>query len=397
MLQEERGVRVVFEPSGFARAIFFSLLAVAAAAGAMGLPLLLSLAGLAAVRPAVFRQVLEKRPVGLAFLALLAVWAAASAAWSPTDEPTALKVTALLVLGLLFAAAAAAGARAARLTLAGGLAAFIVLAVLLGVEAGFGLPLNRAAMPGVEFGQVNMNPSRGLVVLLALAWPAVAWLIAGGGAARAVAALLVTVSAGVLSLQFGQNSTAVGFAVGFLAFGFAFIAPALAIRGATLGLAAWLIAAPFATPLLFNTAIIEAVPLSWAARIGIWRYTCARIVEQPWIGHGIDAGRVTTDMISIRGLEMRGIQVHPHSASLQVWFDLGAVGAVLAAGVLIFGGWRLGRSFQSDKPAAAAAAAVLAMFGLIANIGWSLWQEWWMATLLLSAALVAAVGARNAN
>lgn len=390
-------MRVVFEPSGFARAIFFSLLAVIAAAGAMGLPLLLSLAGLAAVRPTVFRQVLEKRPIALALLAAFAAWAAATSAWSPTDQPTALKVTALLILGLFFAATAASGVRAARLTLAGGLAAFIVLAVLLGVEAGFGLPLNRGAMPGVEFGQVNMNPSRGLVVLLALAWPAVAWLIAGGGPVRAILALIVTASAAVLSLQFGQNSTAVGFAVGLAAFGFAFIAPALAIRAATLGLAAWLIAAPFATPLLFSSAIVEAVPLSWAARIGIWRYTCARIMEQPWIGHGIDAGRATTEMISIRGLEMRGIQVHPHSASLQIWFDLGAVGAVLAAGVLIFGGWRLGRSFAKDKPAAAAAAAVLVMFGLMANIGWSLWQEWWMATLLLSAALVAAVGARAAK
>jgi hypothetical protein len=34
---------------------------------------------------------------------------------------------------------------------------------------------------------------------------------------------------------------------------------------------------------------------------------------------------------------------------------------------------------------------------LIANVGWSVWQEWWMATLLLTAGLVGAVAARDAR
>mgnify|MGYP003380302243 CR=1 FL=1 len=97
-------------------------------------------------------------------------------------------------------------------------------------------------------------------------------------------------------------------------------------------------------------------------------------------------------MLTIRGLVTRGIPVHPHSASLQIWHDLGLVGALLAAMLLMYGGWRLSKHFAQDKFGAAATAAVLAMFGLMANVGGSGWQEWGVATLLLTAALIAALG-----
>ena len=89
--------------------------------------------------------------------------------------------------------------------------------------------------------------------------------------------------------------------------------------------------------------------------------------------------------------------MHPHSASLQIWHDLGLIGALLCAALLAYGGWRLSRALANDRYAGAASAAVLAMFGLMANVGWSVWQEWWMATLLLTAALVGALGARAAR
>lgn len=381
--------------NGFAVAAFFALLPAIAAAGAMGLPLLLSAAGVCALRLRSVAQVLEKRPVELGLLLALAVWAGFSALWSPWDGPTALKMLSLLALGLLFAGAAA---KAPGLTLAGATAAFAVLAALLTIEAAFDMPLNRAAEPDLPLGELNRNPGRGLVVLIALAWPVLAWLLASRRATLRIAALVVAAAAGALSLQFGQLSTAFGFGAGLLAFGAAFAWPRLAVVAPAWGLAIWTLLAPFLTPVLVaGPQLVETMPLSWAHRIGIWRYTCARILEQPWVGHGIDAGRATTEMISIRGLETRGIPLHPHSAALQIWHDLGAVGAVLAAGLLAYGGWKLSRTFAHDKHTSAAAAAVFAMFGLIANVGWSLWQEWWLATLLLAAALIGALGVRAAR
>jgi O-antigen ligase len=388
-------VKLAFEPSDFARTAFFALLPAVAAGGAMGLPLLISLAGLAALRPSLLGQLIEKRPIALVALTAFVAWAAISSIWSPFNGPSWAKVGALFLLGLVFAAAAARSAAAARLTLAAALGAFVVVALLLAVEAITGNALNTALQPGVEAGQVNMNPSRGLVVMLAMAWPLLAWLIAQG---RPIFAIVLAVAAGALSLQFDQLSTAIGFGAGLIVFLIAFVAPRLSILLTSAGLAVWVIAAPFVTPLVVaNPHFVDSVPLSWAARTAIWRYACERILEQPWIGHGIDAGRTVVDRLEVRGLDLRAIPVHPHSASLQTWFDTGAVGASLLALALLFGGWRLARSFAHDKPAAAAAAASFAMLGLMANVGWSIWQEWWMATLILAAGLVAAVGARAAK
>ncbi len=385
-------------PADFARAAFFALLPATAAGGAMGLPLLMSLAGILAIGPSLLRQVIEKRPIVIALLATWAGWAAVSSLWSPWDGPTAVKTIALLALGIPFAAATAAGPKSAALTLSAATAAFVVLAILLGIEAAFGMPINHAIQPQVPWGELNRNPSRGLIVLLALIWPTAAWLLAQRRRwSSTLAGAIIAVSA-LLSLQFDQLVTAIAFGAAALAFTFALFAHRFALLATSFGLAVWMLIAPFATPILVaSPQLVDAVPLSWAHRIAIWRYTCARILEQPWIGHGIDAGRTTTDMLSIRGLETRGIPVHPHSASLQVWYDLGLVGALLAAALLAYGGWRLSKHFAHDRTGAAATAAVLGMFGLMANVGWSLWQEWWMATLLLSAALIAALGATAAK
>lgn len=385
-------------PADFARAGAFALLPAVAAAGAMGLPLLIGLAALAALGPSVFRQVLDKSSAWLWLLLALAVWAGVSSLWTPWPGPTAAKVLGVLSLGLLFAAAAGANKNAAALTLAGAAAAFVVLAALLGVEAAFGMPLNRAAEPDLPWGELNRNPSRGLIVLMALVWPVTAWLLASGRWSQRILALVVIVACAALSLQFDQLSTAIGFGAGLIVFLIALALPRLAILLPSFGLAVWMLIAPFVTPLLVaSPQLVEAVPMSWAHRIAIWRYTCERIMEQPWIGHGIDAGRATTEMITIRGLPTRGIPVHPHSASLQIWHDLGLVGALLAALLLAYGGWRLSRAFAHDRYAGAATAAVLGMFGLMGNVGWSLWQEWWLATLLLTAALLGALGARAAR
>jgi O-antigen ligase len=364
----------------------------------MALPLLMGATGLASLRFQTFTQPFEKPSIILLLLAALAGWAALSMFWSPWHGATAAKVVPLIGLGLVFVSAARANAHAARFTLAGATSALLVTAMLLSIEALFDLPLNRAAAPEASTFEANQNPARGLVVMLALVWPALAWLIGDGGRARIAAAGAIAIVGCVLSLHFHQLSTAVGFALGFALFAAAFAAPRLGMLAISWSLALWMLAAPFVTPLLTpSPRLAEMLQFSSAARIAIWRYVCVRIADRPWFGHGLDAGRAEDRVIVVRGESMDGIPVHPHSASLQIWYELGVIGAALAAALLAYGGWLLARAYAQDKPAAAAAAATLAMFGFMANVGWSLWQEWWMATLLLSAALVGAVAARGAR
>jgi len=366
---------------GFAAlVVFFVLLPAVAVGGALGAPVLLSVAGVLCLRPSQLRQAVENRPAWLVLLGAFLTLAAASSFWSEHTAAItqAAKIGVLAVGGVLFAA----GARAnPRLAAGGAVAAAAVLAVLLSIEALFDLPLNRAAQPGGETGELLRNVSRGSSLLIALVWSAAAALMARGGRTWTRLGLLVLAGAGFVSVQFGQFANSAAFLAGLAAFFSAFIAPRFVIFVTFAGLVIWLLAAPFATPAALALLDPQALPYSWNARVEIWSYVCDRIAEQPWYGHGLDAARAHDPPIP----------VHPHSASLQIWFETGAIGAVLAACALIAAGRALLGRLGANRPAAAAAAGSLAAIGVIANISFNLWAEWWLATFFIVAGAAGAL------
>lgn len=380
--------------SGIAFGLFFAVAPAASAGGAMGLPVFMCLAAVLVLRPSHLRQALENKPIAIGLLLSFWAWALITSAWSAQPGfAQAGKLAALIPLGLCFAMAAGA-AENRRQVLAWGVAAFAVLVILMTIEALWNLPLNRAANPHIPPSEIVRNVNRGAAVVLALTWGAAASLIAADrpGLARAVLA-----ASALLALPFGLWANLAAFVAALAVFAVAFSAPRFALMSVSSGLAIWMLAAPFATPLILSSQrLVDALPLSWAARAGIWDYVCARILEKPWIGHGLDASRVVTDRIQVRELDMRGIPLHPHSASLQIWYETGAVGAALAALALFAGGWTLSRVFADNRPAAAAAAATLASLGLLANVSFGIWQEWWLATMFIAAALVAALSLKRA-
>ena len=380
----------------FAVAGFFSLLPSVAVGGAIALPALVALAALIAFHPPTLHQAIEKNVLFIALAGALVALLAISSLWSPYVGIGYLKLPLTVGMGLL-CAAVFCSPRFARLTLAGALAALIVLITMLVVEATWGTPLNRAAAPDASAFALNQNPARGAVIMLALIWPALAWLVTTGVAWRWIGAATIVTAAGFTALQFGQASNTMGFVIGAAFFGAALITPRLAILAPSFGLAIWMLIAPFVTPLLFGPTLPDWLPHSWAVRISIWRYTSARIFEQPWFGHGLDAGRASTEVTIYDGEPLRVIPLHPHSATMQIWYDSGAIGALLAAALITFLGVAAARAYAHNRLAAAAAAAVLAMFGAMANIGWSAYQEWWLATIMLAGSLVAAVGAEGVS
>jgi O-antigen ligase len=193
--------------------------------------------------------------------------------------------------------------------------------------------------------------------------------------------VVVLAVSGFISIQFGQFANTLGFAAGLAAFLAACAVPRVMLVAIPAGLLLWLLAAPFATPLLASAIDAQALPYSWNARVEIWSYVCERIFEQPWIGHGLDAARV----------HLPEVPVHPHSVSLQIWFELGLVGVLLAAVSLVAGARELARRFADNRPAAAAAAGALAAIGVVANLSFNLWAEWWLATMFVAAGMVGAL------
>lgn len=322
----------------------------------------------------------------LAGFAGLALWALASCLWSfPDSEPFARWATAAAMLasgaGLLLAMPALN--TAAVVPLARGLQAGLALAVALFlVELLFGSPVIQCLygdfpVPGEALAELNRAAS-----LLALfAW----WLaLRQGGGWRG---LLVPGALALLLLFFQSSTTLLGLACGL----------ALALAALWRGrLALWLAVAatllalyalPFVALALESRGLAEAdwLPNSFRYRVQIWGFVADRILERPWFGWGFEASRAMPDFgeVSLMGAQ-RIIPVHPHSAPLQLWLELGLVGTLP---VLLLLGVALRTAARLPQ---AARVAAYGFFGTALGLsltGYGLWQGHSLALVLLPLAV----------
>jgi O-antigen ligase len=390
---EDRPMTKLVQPAGFALGAFFTLVPAVSVGGALALAVLLCAAGALALRPSQIKQGIEKRPVPLVLLLGFALWVVITTLWSPLPlDDQVWKILIMVPLGALFIAAATADSGSRNLVLAGAIAGAGVLATLLAIEARWDMVLNRAAQPQEDGFELLRHGGRGTTVLLALLWPATGALLLMGGVLRQLAALVLLAMGAWLSLQFGQAANTAAFVVGLLAFGCGYVAPRLTLLAGTGALTAWLLAAPVLAPVLHTMArTTPNIPFSWEHRAAIWDYVSQRIVERPVFGHGLEASRAETQRLIVQQQEAWAIPVHPHNASLQIWFETGAIGALLAAAALLTGGMWLARRYANNRPGAAAASALMASLGAVANISYGLWAEWWVATIFVGAALAGAL------
>lgn len=374
----------------------FALWPLVAWGGHLGHAPLAALAGLLALHG------WRRPPLDLAwrFLFALLGWAVVSTAWSTAEtggfsldsyealeQRTWLKLLlqALLYAAVVLAAAALSPLWAHRVATAVGVSA-VALAAMLLLEAATGARLYLALRDATgdpyrpDLGMRNV--SLGGYALAVLAWPALAALWSGE---RRRLALVVVVAALVSPPLFGAFSPLAAFLVGATVF-FAVRAAPHASSG-LVGLAS--AALTVTTPLLVRTAnetgllaaMAPNVGASWAERLRIWAFTTDQIAAAPFFGQGLDASRTFG----------AAVPLHPHSASLQLWLELGAVGAALAGlfWVVLFSA--AGRLGGRDRTMAACACAAAASYFTIGALSFGVWQEWWLAVGALGAAAVLAV------
>jgi exopolysaccharide production protein ExoQ len=265
------------------------------------------------------------------------------------------------------------------------LAAFALAALLLGLESLSGGAAHRWWLDWVgkpdDFETTVLN--RAEAVLLLAAWPSALVLDRLGQRrhwAWAVAPIVVAVAVAMLGVS---NSNQV--------------AAAVAVVGAVLAwwtgpwlqrfLAGLLVAGVLAAPLLPTTLLaperltgyFDENHYSGLHRLYIWRFAAQRIGEAPILGWGLDASR----RIPGGDTKLSGggnvMSVHPHNASLQVWLELGAVGAVLWA-LFLAGLWLRVASLPGRGERAAATGALLTGL-VVAHLSFGIWQTWWLAAL----------------
>jgi O-antigen ligase len=128
------------------------------------------------------------------------------------------------------------------------------------------------------------------------------------------------------------------------------------------------------------------VKASGRHRMEIWDFAARKTLDRPLFGHGFDSSRSVPndgEVSQFLGVGHPIIPLHPHNGFLQVWLELGAVGAAIAAGLLLTALSSIGRWPElSARFALAGYAAAL----VVAGLAFGIWQTWWMATLAFSIA-----------
>ena len=350
-------------------------------AGSLGFAPAVALAGLLTAFSLRVRT--EDRALLLALFTAL-VWACASSFWSPwrpgdLEEQTGLKLVFMLALYGCAVSAARAVPEVRLPGLVKGLAATApILALILLLEAatsaaGYKILLGLIGQT-VRPDYAIKNVAQGLYVLTLLAPVAIA---AVSGRARWVLGL--GLGAGIIgpALVFGYDAPLLALACALLAAGLVWFFPLMGPRllaGLSAGgflLAPALARGAFALGL--DERVAPFLSESWLQRLGYWEKAVEWIWARPLPGWGLDASRAFGP----------GIQLHPHDAALQIWMELGLIGAVAAA--IVWASILSGLSRPVRTPAAAGAAASATAYLVFGAVSFGVWQEWWLALGALSA------------
>jgi exopolysaccharide production protein ExoQ len=346
---------------------------------------LLALIGVGVERQAgtLLRRLKESlsRPLGVAAL-LFFGWSIVSLAWSAVPGRSAaalgefwLPVAAACLLALVLPE------RAPRwsLPLAAVLLALACLMIL--IELRTGLAWRRAL--GLRGQSFIFN--RPVLTILVILVPVLASLMPRGRRQAALGLALL----GVVGLTVVQSESGAAWLGAMAILGAAvsaFLWPRPSLAAAAAAVLLIFLAAPWHGEILDR--LIPAKVHSELAdshsrdRIDIWRSFGAAIREQPLLGGGFGvspdmretpvAERVPSDRRTLLGVG------HPHNAAVQIWAELGAVGAALAAAVLCL----VLRSLAAlPRAVLAPALGLFAGIATISLVGHGAWQGWWAAAI----------------
>lgn len=372
-----------------------------------------TLTGLAALLllPSIARSLRPR----LYFFALLAffVFVGVSTLWSPREQvlisidfnkmqfavrSEMLRVgLQILALGGLIAAAMRMSDRdKARLQAIAHVALLVQLAMLV-VLSVFELQILDMLRPIVpDTGEGVQNISRNCLIMAVAAPvlaiglargkpPAIAWALAAGVIGTIAVILVVRgVHAGLLALLTAGVCLAL---VHFVPrHGFKILGGLIALMVLT---------APLIFGVISQGADFATADDSSSYRAAIWQRVIELINQHPILGNGLGALRTVREPIET-GVFAGQFTVpnHAHNMTLQLWAEVGAVGAGLMALALVLAGWRLGDARRLGAGGLRGAAIAGAMTA-VAGVSFDLWNDWWWAVAGLLAVLAVATPGRN--
>jgi|GEM_PF-5376071 len=236
----------------------------------------------------------------------------------------------------------------------------------------------------------------GVTLLVLSLWPLLNTL--KGQHAGVKGLIIVLLGLGVFEMT--DHAAKLALVLGLIAWAITYLNPRLILRAAAVLSAVILLAFPFALKEMDPAEVIHSsdfllLKTSYHHRLFILKRTTNMIFEKPWIGHGLDFYRSTInkqldplvaqelDKIiknppgTPYNLDIVGQTTHPHNLSLQIWLELGAVGALLYALFILTSLWRLS-GIQNRRYELSTFMGLYTSSFIIAHISFGAWQTWWL-------------------
>ncbi len=323
------------------------------------------------VRPSLSR--LLRAPAFLAGM-LVVLWSGLSLAWTPFPGPGAERLAnlaATIGLALLGYFALPDRMRSANLYLLPlGVLAGAIVAIMLGV---FGAHI--APPETRDDGALD----RGLILLILLVWPALAWLRSRRRDREALGLALLVAAA--LAVQPDVTQIA-ALAVGALTFALTSVRPAIGVAMTATVTATLLAAAPLLPFLARPVGIALFGPVApRVLSLKSWQKVVTTEPVRLITGHGFET--------ALRGRFVGLLPGDaPTTALFEFWYELGIVGAFAAAFVLYTSIRRSGRDVPALVPGA---MACFASAFAVACLGVGLTAIWWLTALAIAAVVFVAV------
>jgi exopolysaccharide production protein ExoQ len=320
-------------------------------------------------------------PLGRVALLFLA-WSVLSLSWSEFRGPSALALLEFwfpVACALVLAQILPARVPPWGVWVLAGTLALACAAILL--ELHTGLALRRAL--GMRSATFIFN--RPVLTVLVVLFPVLAALRGRGPWGWAAGVGLAVLAVATIARS-ESGAAAFGAAVAGATALAAFAAPRVSARVAAVCVILFFVLAPVMGPIadrLIPSAVHARLSDSHSRdRIDIWLSFGAAIRERPWIGSGFGVSpRLGDSAVAAQVAPERRTLLavgHPHNAAVQIWTELGAVGAVLAVVVLLLTLRALGRFGPPNfAPMLALAAAIAA----VSLVGHGAWQGWWPAAI----------------
>ena len=383
-----------------AAALAMAPLAVLAPLALAPLQAVLALALLALAPHRVFAGIRDVLPIAV-LVAVLALWATASALWSILPRHSLFEglrffvvgAGGLIVLGAALDLSPLAGRRIAQFAAAG-----VSLAILLLVFERFGnFSITRQLHGGgTDYPFLFSRYDRGVTTLVLILWPA---LIASR---RIWQGAVLMIGAFVAAWVMASLASLLGLGVGVAAFALAHRFPRFVAAALITALLAAAVVLPAVLPSDQSVVTFqEHAPWfksSGIHRLLIWRFTADRIAERPFLGWGMDASRELPGghrdfAETLPGINLHlgdeALPLHPHNAALQWRVELGLPGTALCLAIVFWVLWRVGFTARLLPVRRAAMLGFAATAMVIGLLSFGAWQAWWLSCLWTIAAICA--------